>query len=217
MRGGKTSMIECILFDSDGTLVDSELLGFEAMVEALSELGVSPDVEWLHQHYRGWKFTNILDALKERYGIEYPDDFEARFRQRQLALFERRLQPIPGVVEVLPQLQQVLAVVTSGPLVKVNTALRVAGIAEYFSDRVYSAYELGIWKPDPRIYTRSAQDLGFSSEKCVVVEDSAIGLEAAVASGMTAIHLDRFDEPAGHDKVIAMQDMRELPSILGAL
>ena len=206
-------MTDCILFDSDGTLVDSEPLTFRALVEWLADLGPALDAEELHLRYRGWKLGNVLAELQEAHGIVLPADFEPRFREYQRERFEVELQPVPGVPELLSELSQAMAVVTSGPVAKVRKALSVTGLDDYFGDNVYSAYEVGIWKPDPGIYLHAAADMGFTPERCLAIEDSPIGLEAAVESGIPSVFLNRYGDRcpfAGVIEITSMAEVRKL-------
>ena len=207
-------MIECILFDSDGTLVDSEPLTFRALVEWLADLGPALDAEELHLRYRGWKLGNVLAELQEVHGLVLPDDFEPRFREYQRERFEVELQPLPGVPELLRDLSQAMAVVTSGPVAKVRKALAVTGLDVYFGDNVYSAYEVGIWKPDPGIYLHAAADMGFAPERCLAIEDSPIGLAAAVESGIPSVFLNRYGDRCPYDGVTEITSMAELRTIV---
>jgi HAD superfamily hydrolase (TIGR01509 family) len=208
-------VIECILFDSDGTLVDSEPLTFRALVEWLEPFGVALDAEELHLRYRGWKLGNVLAELAQRHGLDLPADFEPRFRAHQSERFEAELEPVPGVPQLLRELHQARAVVTSGPLAKVRKALAVTGLDVHFGNHVYSACEVGIWKPDPGLYLHAAADMGFSPERCLAVEDSPIGLEAAVKSGIPSVFLNRFGERcpfAGVTEITAMTELRGIIS-----
>jgi len=208
-------VIDCILFDSDGTLVDSEPLTFRALVEWLEPHGEVPDAEELHLRYRGWKLANVLAELDAFHGLSLPEDFEPRFREYQRARFEVELRPLPGVPELLRDLRQACGVVTSGPVAKVRAALSVTGLDVHFGDNVFSAYEVGIWKPDPGIYLYAAEAMGFAPERCLAVEDSPIGLEAAVTSGIPSVFLNRYGDRSPFPDVIEIASMDELRDIVG--
>lgn len=204
----------CILFDSDGTLVDSEPLTFEILAERLRPMGLELDAEALHLRFRGWKLGEALQVIGDEHEVGLSADFESAFRAYQQEQFEALLQPIPGVRELLPQLDQAMAVVTSGPMPKVQTALRVTGLAGFFGENVYSACEVGIFKPDPGLYLHAAEDMGYSVDQCIAIEDSPIGLQAAVDSGIQSVFLNRFDDVCENDTVIQIRSMSELPAIL---
>lgn len=209
-----TGRFQCILFDSDGTLVDSEPLTFEILSDQLELMGLLLDPESIHLRFRGWNLGEAFQVISEEHNLELPADFERLFRAYQQEQFESRLQPIPGVAELLPQLDQDMAVVTSGPMPKVRKALQVTRLADYFGERIYSAHEVGIWKPDPGIYLHAAEDMGYSIEQCIAIEDSPIGLQAAVESGIQSVFLNRFGDTCDNENVIQIRSMSELPAIL---
>jgi HAD superfamily hydrolase (TIGR01509 family) len=206
-----------MLFDSDGTLVDSELLTFEVIARMLEPRGVHLDAHDAHVQYRGWKMGEVLQTLGAENGLVLGDEFMAEFRAAQLERMEIDLQPIAGVKDILPQLDLPMAVVTSGPMPKVRKALSVTGLAQYFGDNVYSAYEVGVWKPDPEIYRVAARGMGFEIERCMVVEDSPIGLQAAANCGAVAVYLNRYGDAVEYDNVIEISSMQELPELVSKL
>jgi HAD superfamily hydrolase (TIGR01509 family) len=206
--------IECILFDSDGTLVDSEPLSFELLAEMLLAEGADLDPDALHLDFRGWKMGEVIDRLAAQHGLDLPADFEQAFRARQMTVFEEQLRPVPGVPELLDSLDLPMAVVTSGPMPKVRRALAITGLAAYFGDNIYSAYEVGVFKPDPGIYRHAAADMGYGITACLAIEDSPIGLEAAATCGAVAVFLNRYGEELPWDHVIEIASMSELPRVL---
>jgi HAD superfamily hydrolase (TIGR01509 family) len=208
------SMIECVLFDSDGTLVDSERLCYQAMSEKFAHFGVELDPHVLIRRYRGWKLDLALGELSEQHQVNLPAGFEQDYRARVDELFETHLKAMPGVTSVLPRLPQDKAVVSSGPMAKIRKALSVTGLSHHFMDQIYSSYEIGIWKPDPGIYTHAAGDMGYGVENCIAVEDSPVGVAAAVGSGMKTVFLNCFEEPCEWDNVIEISSMAELPAIV---
>ena len=104
--------MELIVFDLDGTLVDSEPLSFDVLTEMFEDLGVSLDTEALHLDYRGWKMGEVIELLAERHGIVVAAGFEELFRVRQLEAINARLQAVEGVPELLASLDLPMAVVT---------------------------------------------------------------------------------------------------------
>ena len=114
----------CVLFDSDGTLVDSEPITCRALAESFAGLGIELDAENLLIKYRGWKFANLLQDLCEPRGLILPDNFVADFRSLVAEKFETELTPIAGAAELLEGLSCPVAVVSSGPPEKIHKALR---------------------------------------------------------------------------------------------
>jgi HAD superfamily hydrolase (TIGR01509 family) len=89
---------------------------------------------------------------------------------------------------MLRSLRHSFCIASSGPPEKIAQALAVTGLSEYFGNRFFSSYIVGSWKPEPGLFLHAANTMGFSPQQCVVIEDSEIGLEAAEAAGMRALH-----------------------------
>lgn len=174
------------IFDLDGTLVDSETLCNQALLDVVPALTVP--VEAVVDRYRGKKLADILRDIESQLGTALPDNFVQHYRQRVAELFASDLKPVPGVLGMLATLKHPFCIASSGPPEKIAQALAVTGLAPYFGDRVFSAYVVGSWKPEPGLFLHAAAALGFAPEHCVVVEDSPVGLEAAATAGMRALH-----------------------------
>jgi HAD superfamily hydrolase (TIGR01509 family) len=182
----KNTNTHCLLFDSDGTLVDSELLNCEAMSAELACSGIVEAADDLLHRYRGFMFSAVLDELQRRHNISLDAEFNQRFRQRAAEIFERRLEPIANIDKALQQLQNPMCVVSNGPESKLELALRVTRLNHHF-EQVFSAYTVGSWKPDPGLFQHAARVMAFDAEHCIVIEDSRVGVEAASAAGMKSI------------------------------
>lgn len=204
----------CVIFDLDGTLVDSEGLCNQALLDLLPQL--SDTVESLIQRYRGKKLAPILFDLESRLCQKLPDAFEKHYRQRVAELFSRELKPMPGVLEMLETTNFPKCIASSGPLLKIRQALQVSGLAPYFGDSIFSSYEVGSWKPEPGLFQYAANAMGFMPSQCVVVEDSEVGIEAAVAAGMKAFQYVRNGETSTcrAGARVSFDDMSRLPQLL---
>ncbi|WP_428241790.1 HAD-IA family hydrolase [Gynuella sp.] len=207
-------MTSCLLFDCDGTLVDSERLCNLGLVIQFQHLGVTLDVDELVVRYRGWKLDRTLATIAGQYGLTLDDDFIPSYRAVVADLFESELQPIDGIVATLEQLPYPKAVVSSGPPPKIAQSLRLCGLADYFGDNIFSSYELGIWKPDPGIYQAAARAMGHDIAECAVVDDSLVGVEAGYRAGARTFFFNRFDEPCEFDEVVSFDDMTLLPELI---
>lgn len=210
-------MNQCLLFDCDGTLVDSERLCNIGLVIKFREYGVELDVDELVMRFRGWKLATILNVLEEMYELNLPENFEESYRAIVAELFESELKPVEYIENVLKNLSQPKAVVSSGPVHKIKQALRVCGLSKYFGDNIYSSYEVKIWKPDPGIYTYAAKDMGFSAENCIVIDDGQVGVEAGYRAGMKTLFFNRYDEECKFESVVSFKTMKALPQLIQSL
>lgn len=75
-------------------------------------------------------------------------------------------------------------VASNAPTSKTTRTLRACDLYHYFENRIYSAYEVEAWKPDPTLFLHAAQSEGFVPEQCLVVEDSDTGIAAALSANM---------------------------------
>ncbi|WP_240532389.1 HAD-IA family hydrolase [Moritella marina] len=209
-------MEQCLLFDCDGTLVDSEKLCNLGIVIKFDELGIKLDAEQLMMKYRGWELAAVFEQLSAEFGVTLPSDFVAEYRSVVAGLFDSELQPIAGIKAALDLLPGPKAVVSNGPADKIKQALALCGLTHYFGSNIYSAYDIGIWKPDPAIYTFAAKDMGFDSKDCIVIEDGLVGVEAGYKAGMQTLFYNRFNQTCAFPSVITFNTMDELPELINS-
>ncbi len=210
-------MPRCLLFDCDGTLVDSELLNCEAMSAELAQEGVKEEAQSLFRRYKGHNFYKVLDDLQLRHGVQLNDQFTDRFRNRAYQHFSENLQPVSGVPEALEKIQQPRFVVSNAPLKKIEHELKLTGLASYFGPRHYSAYDVGHWKPDPGLFLHAAEIEGYAAADCVVIEDSPVGVQAALSAGMPVILYDSLQSHPSAGATVTIRSMHDLPDALSDL
>ncbi|WP_418958424.1 HAD family hydrolase [Streptomyces tritici] len=179
---------ELVVFDNDGVLVDSEPLANTILAGYLTELGHPTTYEDSIRDYMGAALHRVHDLVLERTGRRLPEDFDATLYARTFAAFERELEPVPGVVDVVKQLaaQGVpYCLASSGSHERIRVGHRKTGLDAWFGDgNVFSAQDVGRGKPAPDLFLHAAARMGVAPERCVVVEDSRLGVRAALAAGM---------------------------------
>ena len=180
-------MQKLIIFDCDGVLVDSEPLSNRVIAEQMNELGIEMDTQKAIQLFAGGSLQRVADYVKDQTGQNAPNDFEDIYRQRSYALFEKELQAVSGISKVLEEMDYQKCVASNGPLPKMKLNLKITGLLHFFENRMFSAYEIGRWKPDPALFLHAAETMGFTPADCIVVEDSIHGVEAAKAAGMQVL------------------------------
>ncbi len=207
-------MSRCLLFDCDGTLVDSERICNVAMARKFQENGIKLDVDELVRDFRGWKLSKILETLQARYSVKVAPDFIETYRAMVSTLFISELRSIAHIENALESLPHPKAVVSSGPREKIELALKICGLSKFFGTNIYSSYEVGSWKPDPEIYRYAATDMGFDPKDCAVIEDGLVGVESGYRAGATTYFYNKYDEPCEFKAVVSFTSMKDLPNIL---
>ncbi len=177
--------IDAVIFDCDGTLVDSERLSMRLLVECVGELGLAVSYEQMLRDHSGNELTVVLEDMEDRLGRPLPDDFVDRFRARQIDLLRRELRATDGAAEVLAGMDRPVCVASNAPMTKIDVCLQTTGLDRFFTpDRVFSAWDIQSWKPSPDLFLHAATALGVPPHRCAVVEDSGFGIQAGLAAGM---------------------------------
>lgn len=176
-----------IIFDADGTLIDSEVPGLDVIHQIATEHGLGITREAAHERFRGITMAEVTDWFVR--SLPQADAglaarLPAHIRTRMAERFRQGLSPMPGAVELLENLTLPCCVATNGPPEKVSLTLALSGLANFFEERVFSAYTVGSFKPDPGLFLHAAQALAAPPARCAVVEDSLPGVAAGVAAGM---------------------------------
>ena len=179
---------ELVIFDNDGVLVDSEPISNRILADYLTELGHPTTYEESIRDYMGSAMHRIHELVRERSGQVLPADFNETFHSRVFDAFRSSLRPVPGAGAVLDELVRreiPYCVASSGSHERIRVALRTTGLYSYFDEeRIFSAQDVGRGKPDPDLFLYAAKSMGVPPERCAVIEDSPLGVQAAVAAGM---------------------------------
>lgn len=209
----------CLLFDNDGTLVDSEYLCNLCIAEQFFECGttLSLTVEQLVALYRGIKMSVVLASLAQSHNVTLPDNFMTLYRERVRQKFDDHLKPVANIEYALSKLPHLKAVVSNGPKAKIEHALELCGLRHYFGEQLFSAYDLGVYKPNPEVYLAVAEKMAVKKEQCIVIEDSLTGVEAGSRAGMTTLFYNHLNESHTFPHVTDFYDMADLPSLIEAL
>jgi HAD superfamily hydrolase (TIGR01509 family) len=169
--------------------------------------------------YMGAAMHRVHDLVGERTGQRLPGDFDDVFHARVFAAFERELEPVDGVVQVLEKLTAdgvPYCVASSGSHERIRVGHRKTGLDRWFDDaRIFSSQDVGRGKPAPDLFLHAAARMGVPPEKCVVVEDSPLGVRAANAAGMDVLGYTAMtpaDRLAGATQLF--DDMGQLADLL---
>ena len=207
-------MPKCVIFDCDGTLVDSEVLCNLGLEIKLKELGIKIDTKSTVEHFRGWKLADIVDALSARFNLNLDDTFIPSYRQLVGELFDSQLKSIPNVEIALSKIPQPKCVASNAPLDKIKQAVEVTNLKHFFNNNLFSAYTVQAWKPEPDLFLYAAEMMGIKPKDCVVIEDSILGIEAAQRAGMKSLFYRSKRSLSTVDNIVSFQNMLELPDLI---
>ena len=178
---------DLIKFDCDGVVVDSEPGAnaiFPGMLE--EECGLRFSLEEMFDRFVGRTQAQCLQIVEDLTGETSPSGLWHRYkREINLALADS-VEAVDGIESVLQHIDIPYCVASSGSHDKMKTTLGKTGLAKYFNDNIFSSSEVAQGKPHPDIYLYAAESMGvLEPARCLVIEDSPIGVRGAVAAGMT--------------------------------
>jgi HAD superfamily hydrolase (TIGR01509 family) len=205
-------VIEAVVFDLDGVLVDSE----EAWNEAREQLVEERDGRWTDKAQKdmmGMSSTEWSRYMHEVLGVpEPPDEISAEVVRRLEQLYRERLPLIPGAVEAVERVaaRWPLGLASSSNRPLIDLALELSGLARFFRVTV-SSEEVPHGKPAPDVYLAAARRLGCDPARCAAIEDSENGIRSAVAAGMRVIAIPNRAFPPSPETLTAADVV--LPSI----
>ena len=178
--------IELVIFDCDGVLVDSEMISFSVLRDAIADRGLSLTIEEVQQRFQGRSLTAVvLDLAAD--GIEFGPIHQNRMNEELLARFERELRPISGMSALVQRLTVPCCVASSSRTERLRRSLAMTELLPLFGNHVFSADSVKHGKPAPDLFLYAAERMSIMPVRCLVIEDSAPGMLAAKAAGMDAI------------------------------
>lgn len=181
--------IKAVIFDVDGTLVDSMWIWRQVDIEFLSRRGIELPVD-LQKDIEGLSYTGTAEYFKERFSLpESVEEIKEEWREMADDFYHNKIALKEGVREVLRFFRDrgmKIGIATSNSRDLVNTMLQKHEIGEYF-DGIRTSCEVPRSKPYPDVYLQAARDLGVEPEDCLVFEDTVAGSTAARDAGMKII------------------------------
>ncbi len=184
-------MSECVIFDMDGVLADTGPIHFASWKKLAKKIGVEFTKEFFEKSF-GQKSVPITRKLvgkntEESKIKEWADLKEKYYRE----MVKDKIKPLPGVISLIKDLKKnnfKLAVGSSGPPENVDLLLNSLKIKKYF-DFIITGDDVQKGKPDPEVFKKIKNYFQLISERCVVIEDAPVGIEAAKSAGMKTIAL----------------------------
>ena len=180
-------MPDLVIFDCDGVLIDSEIIFGRVLGECLINAAFPITMDEAMALGFGKNRITLTAEIEARFARTLPDTFFDTFRAQVDVAFERELTAIPGIEALLAGLPARRCVASNSHIDRVRHALAVTRLLQLFEPHVFSASQVARGKPAPDLFLFAARQFGISGERCIVVEDSVVGVAAAVAAGMPVV------------------------------
>jgi HAD superfamily hydrolase (TIGR01509 family) len=213
-----------IIFDCDGVLVDSEPLALRVLLEGIAERGIAIEEGRAYERFLGRSLASVIETVQRDFGLALEVDALDRMRDRLYALFRDELRAIDGVAEAIGGLDIPVCVASSSQMERIRLSLEITGLTACFADHIFSATMVANGKPAPDLFLLAASRMRVDPSRCIVIEDSPAGIEAAKCAGMrvfaftggsharSAEHRRRLE---ALQPDLVFDDMARLPALLG--
>ena len=180
---------EAILFDCDGVLVDSESITCGVLRDMFAEQGWRMTLAECMQRFVGHTVKSQRDTIEANTGQPLTEAWLQEFFERRNLRLRASITAIEGVHEAVAHLhahcQGRIAVASGADRFKVEMMLKQVGLYDFFEGRIFSGHEMPRSKPHPDVYLAAAAHLQVDPARCLVIEDTTVGIAAGVAAGAT--------------------------------
>ena len=180
---------QAVLFDCDGVLVDSEAITCGVLRDMFAEQGWHMTLAECMQRFVGHTVKSQRDVIEANTGVPLTDEWLQQFFARRNERLDAQITAIDGIHEAVAHLhahcEGRIAVASGADRFKVEMMLRKVGLHAYFEGRIFSGHEMPRSKPHPDVYLAAAAHLQVEPARCLVVEDTPVGITAGVAAGAT--------------------------------
>jgi HAD superfamily hydrolase (TIGR01509 family) len=216
---------DLVIFDCDGVLVDSEPIINRTHAQVLTACGYPITEDELLARFCGMSDAEMLATIEHEWGRTLPSSYAERVGAIIEEGFGQSLVAIEGVAEALDSLRLPVCVASSGVPEQIRRKLELTGLLARFGEDLFSATMVARGKPAPDLFLYAAQQLATAPKRCLVIEDSPLGIEAAIAAGMTAIGFcggshcgpEHGDRLLSRGAALVIADMRELSTAMAKL
>jgi HAD superfamily hydrolase (TIGR01509 family) len=221
----KNVNFDLIIFDCDGVLVDSEVIACRVDADALTRHGYPITADQVLDRFLGRSMREVNLEIETELGRSLPDDFSTQLLDELYRSFAAELEAVPHIHATLDTIPQPVCVASSGTHERMRISLGRAGLYDRFAPHIFSATQVRNGKPAPDLFLFAAEQMAMSPKQCLVIEDSAPGIAAARAAGMTVLgfHGGSHCRPGYADALRAagaaatFDDMRQLAGLIGQI
>jgi HAD superfamily hydrolase (TIGR01509 family) len=176
-----------VIFDCNGVLVDSERLAAAVVSQEFMRAGFPLPPEVIARYFTGRRPADMFAEIELAAGRKLPASFATTVASATLARFRHELRATAHMAYALSWLRGPKCVASSSSFERIRLSLETTDLIRFFDPYLFSAAEVPKGKPAPDLFLLAASKMRVAPAQCIVVEDSAVGVAAAVAAGMTAI------------------------------
>lgn len=217
-----------LIFDFDGVIADSETVSNAVLADELTALGMPTTIDDALRLYMGKRWVDCVAAIEAHWDRSLPTDFHARCAEGVRVRHDAEILPVPGVagyLDTLGQRQRCVASSSSPDWLRTN--LSRFGLQHHFGDKLFSAaVHVTRGKPHPDLFLYAATEMAAMPSRALVIEDSATGVKAGVAAGMTVIgmcagshirpgHADNLRHAGANHIVDSYDELAQIVASLG--
>lgn len=193
---------ELLIFDCDGVLVDSERIANEVFAKVLNqECGFSLNLDDMFQIFVGHSSKQCITIIERMLEKPIPPHLEQLYKDEIHKALSTSVTSVSGIEEAIHEISIPFCVASSGSHQKMHTTLGKTQLLSHFEGKLYSTSDVERGKPFPDVYLHAANKMGgIHSSKCLVVEDSPLGVLGGVSAGMTVF---------GYSELTSKERLRE--------
>ncbi len=209
---------DAVVFDCDGVLVDSESLSAVVSQRVFADLGWNVDLDTVTSRFTGCSQEFLVAELEKNLGRRLPAGWFAPYRHWLDEALRDGVQSIEGVSAALDAIRLPIAVASNSDHARIRLSLEAAGLLPKFEGCIASAEDVRRGKPAPDVYLRAAEMLRVPPERCIAIDDSSFGVNAALAAGMRVLAY-RTEAPRieSRQKATRFERMAQLPRLIEEL
>ncbi len=211
-----------VIFDCDGVLVDSEVVTNQVMVDSMARYGLTLTVERAMDLFVGGTMAGVMAKARDL-GAALPDDWIAEIYAQMYERLNQGVDLVPGIPALLDRLRAEgipFCVASNGHEDKMKITLGQNGLWEVFHpNAMFSAYSMGVAKPEPGLFLAAASHFDVQARDCLVLEDSENGAMAAARAGMRCLGFAPHGGGArlSRHNAEVFTDMTDVPRLIGLM